>query len=198
VIIARSPDTVLLERVARGDRDALGALYELLGPAVHGVARRVTRAPALAEEITHDVFLAVWQKAPTFDPALGSARTWILTIAHRRAVDVVRREQSMRDRGTLWGARGGGTPFDEVADTVLARAATRLAHTQVTGALGVLTPLQRQSITLAYFEGLTYRQVAEELQIPLATAKTRIRDGLRRMAREFSVPGSTDALNVTE
>jgi RNA polymerase sigma-70 factor, ECF subfamily len=184
----RRTEGVLLKRVAAGDRDAFGALYDSLAPAVHGVACRVVREPALAEEVTQDVFLTVWQKAPTFDPAQGSARTWVLTLAHRRAVDIVRREQSLRDRAARSAALGIGQPFDQVAEEVLDRAAARSAGEQVGRALGSLTPLQRRTITLAYFEGLTYPQVAEQLSIPLSTAKTRIRDGLRRMALELSTP----------
>ncbi|CAA9389680.1 MAG: RNA polymerase sigma-70 factor [uncultured Nocardioidaceae bacterium] len=184
----RRTDRVLLERVALGDRDAFGALYESLAPAVHGIATRVVRSPALAEEVTQEVFLAVWQQAPTFDASLGTARTWILTLAHRRAVDAVRREQSQRDRTTRSAALGHQHPFDQVAEEVLARAATESASEMVSKALMTLTPLQRKTIALAFYEGLTYPQVAERLAIPLSTAKTRIRDGLRRMAVELGGP----------
>ena len=191
MLAERRTDGALLRRVASGDRDAFGALYDGLAPAVHGVALRVVREPALAEEVTQDVFLTVWQKAPSYDPALGSARTWVLTLAHRRAVDVVRREQSLRDRSARSATLEHQHPFDQVAEEVLSRAATRSAGDQVGRALGSLTPLQRKTIALAYFEGLTYSQVAERLGIPLSTAKTRIRDGLRRMARELTAPVGT-------
>lgn len=187
----RRTDGVLLKRVAAGDRDAFGALYDSLAPAVHGTATRVVRSPALADEVTQEVFLAVWQQAPSFDPALGTARTWVLTLAHRRAVDAVRREQSQRDRNTRSAASSHQHPFDQVAEEVLARAATESASKQVGRALGSLTPLQRKTIALAYYEGLTYSEVAERLAIPLSTAKTRIRDGLRRMASELGAPVRT-------
>ncbi len=187
---AEQDQGALVERVAAGDRDAFAELYDLLAPAVHGVALRVLRDPSLAEEVTQDVFLTVWQKASFFDPSRGSARTWVLTFTHRRAVDVVRREQSLRDRTARSAALGSRHAFDEVADEVLARADLESAGEKVGRALESLTPLQRRTITLAYFEGHTYAQVAEQLSIPLSTAKTRIRDGLRRMARELGEPVS--------
>ncbi len=180
----------LIQQVALGDREAFAAAYDLFAPAVHGVALRVLRDPSLAEEVTQDVFLTVWQKAASFDPSRGSVRTWALTFTHRRAVDVVRREQSLRDRTARSAALGSRHVFDEVADEVLERDATESAGRQVDLALASLTPLQRRTITMAYFDGLTYAQVAEQLSIPLSTAKTRIRDGLRRMARELGEPVS--------
>lgn len=186
----RRTEGVLLKRTAAGDRDACAALYDLLGPTVYGMACRIVREPALAEEVTQDVFLTVWQSAPSFDSSRGTARTWILTLTHRRAVDVVRREQAQRDRTARSATLDGHEPFDEVADEVLARAETWAAQEQVSRAMSSLTPLQRRSITLAYFEGLTYTQVAERLSIPLSTAKSRIRGGLRRMAVELSGPGA--------
>jgi RNA polymerase sigma-70 factor (ECF subfamily) len=187
-VAPRRTEGALLRRVATGDRDAFGALYDSLAPAVHGLAVRIVRSPALAEEVTQDVFLAVWQQAPSFDPSLGAARTWVLTLAHRRAVDAVRREQSQRDRNARSASLGYQHPFDQVAEEVLARAATASASEQVGRALGSLTPLQRKTIALAYYEGLTYPQVAARLAIPLSTAKTRIRDGLRRWAVELAGP----------
>lgn len=188
MLAPRRTEGVLLKRVATGDKDAFGALYDCLASAVHGVALRVVRDPSLAEEVTQDVFLTVWQKAPSFDPSMGTARTWVLTLTHRRAVDVVRREQSLRDRTARAGAMQVEHPFDQVADEVLTRASTQAASEQVVRAMGSLTPLQRRTIALAYFEGLTYPQVADRLAIPLSTAKTRIRDGLRRMAVTLATP----------
>lgn len=188
MLTPRRTDGALLKRVAVGDRDAFGVLYDSLAPAVHGLACRVVRDPSLAEEVTQDVFLMVWQQSPGFDPGRGSARTWVLTLAHRRAVDVVRREQSLRDRTARAGTLEREHPFDEVADAVLTRASSRSASEQVSRAMVALTPLQRKTIALAYFEGLTYPQVAERLAIPLSTAKSRIRDGLRRMAVTLGTP----------
>ena len=185
---SRDAEVDLLEKVGIGDRDAFAALYDRLGPAVHGVALRVLRDPSLAEEVAQDVFLTVWQKAPSFAADRGSARTWVLTLAHRRAVDVVRREQSHRDRTARASTLESQHTHDVVAEEVLDRASTETAAVEVARALSALTPLQRRSIALAYYEGLTYSQVAEQLSIPLSTAKSRIRDGLRRMAKEIAAP----------
>jgi RNA polymerase sigma-70 factor (ECF subfamily) len=172
----------LAERVAIGDRAAFAELYDGLAPAVHGLACRVLRNPALAEEVTQDVFLTVWLKAGTFDRTRGQARTWIMTITHRRAVDAVRREQANRDRLARMATTDEQPGTDVVSERVLERASARWAQEQVSGALESLTTLQRTAVEMAYFDGLTYVQVAERLHIPLPTAKSRIRDGLRRMA----------------
>lgn len=143
---------------------------------------RVIRDPSIAEEVAQDVFLAMWAKAASFDATRGSARSWILTIAHRRAVDVVRREQASRDRLTRVAADDVHRPFDEVAELVLRRCEDR----EVRVALRALTPIQRQAVELAYYQGLTYRQVAQRLDVPLGTIKTRIRDGLRRLGANLA------------
>jgi RNA polymerase sigma-70 factor (ECF subfamily) len=190
-IPARDAEIDLLERVGLGDQDAFAVLYDRLSPVVHGVALRVLRDPSLAEEVAQDVFLTVWQKAPSFSAERGSARTWVLTLTHRRAVDIVRREQSQRDRTARASALEAQHTHDEVAEEVLDKLSTELAGTQVSRAMDSLTPLQRTTIALAYYEGLTYSQVAEQLSIPLSTAKTRIRDGLRRMASTLATPAAS-------
>ena len=175
-------DNELLARIAHGDRDAFAGLYDRLAPNVYGLALRVVRSPALAEEVSQDVFLTVWLKGASFDPARGSARTWILTITHRRAVDAVRREEANRDRSARSAFLEEQSDTDVVSEAVLSRASTRQAEEQISTALGSLTALQRAAIELAYFDGLTCVQVAERLQVPVPTAKSRIRDGLRRLA----------------
>lgn len=175
-------DAHLLEGVATGDRDAFAALYDRLSPLVYGLILRVVRSPAIAEEVTQEVFLTLWSTAAAFDPARGSVRGWVLTIAHRRAVDVVRSEQAARDRITREGARSFGRPFDEVEEAVLAHA----QDAEVVGALRSLTDLQRRAVELAYYQGLTHREVAQVLGVPLGTAKTRIRDGLQRLSIALS------------
>jgi RNA polymerase sigma-70 factor (ECF subfamily) len=166
----------LLTQVARGDESAFGTLYARTGPAVFGLARRVVRDPARAEEVTQEVFLQVWQSATRFDADRGSAKTWIMTLAHRRAVDAVRRDQSSSDREQRydWTA---GPEFDSVQEEV----DTRLEHQQVRRCLTSLTDLQRQAVTLAYFGGYTYAEVATLLKANPATVKTRMRDGLIRL-----------------
>lgn len=169
----------LLAKVAAGDRIAFASLYDHLASAAYGLAQRVVRNPALAEEITQDAFLQVWSTGPTFDRTRGSARSWVLTIVHRRSVDVVRHEQAARERVLRVGVRSVEHPFD----TVWATALQRSEREQVLAALATLTASQRQAIELAYFEGMTCQEVATRLDIPVGTAKSRIHEGLRRLRR---------------
>ena len=163
--------------VARGDRDAFEHVYREMAGAVFGLARRVLRDPAQAEEVAQEVMVEVWRSASRFDQAKGSPRAWMLTIAHRRAVDRVRAEQSAHDRDVKHAARSAEIDYDEVSETVEARfEAQRVRH-----CMGGLTDLQRESVTLAYYGGYTYPQVAELLGAPLGTVKTRMRDGLTRL-----------------
>ncbi|MDX2967894.1 ECF RNA polymerase sigma factor SigK [Kribbella solani] len=167
----------LLARTAAGDTAAFSALYDRVAPAVFGLVRRVLRNPAQSEEVTQEVMLDVWRTATRFNPERGSAHSWILTIAHRRAVDRVRSEQASADRTELAGARAVDVDFDQVADTVT----TRLDVEQVRRCLGKLTELQRESVTLAYYNGYTYPEIAERLGAKLPTIKARMRDGLIRL-----------------
>ncbi len=165
----------LLLAAARGDEAALGRLYDALAPAVYGLARRVIRDPARAEEITQDVFLSVWRFATRFDPDKGSAQTWVMTLTHRRAVDVVRSEEAARSRETR--AAVHETPFDSVQE----QAVTRIEGEQVRRCLGTLTELQREAVAMAYYGGYTYPEVSSLLKVNLSTVKTRMRDGLIRL-----------------
>ncbi|MEW2429239.1 sigma-70 family RNA polymerase sigma factor [Micromonospora sp. NPDC047644] len=167
----------LLTRVARGDEAAFAMLYDAVAGRVLGLARRVVRDPAQAEEVTQEVMVEVWRTAGRFDAGRGSASAWILTMAHRRAVDRVRSEQAHTDRALRVAATETHVPYDEVVEDVSAR----LEREQVRRCLDRLTPVQRESVTLAYYGGHTYREVAEKLQTPLPTVKTRMRDGLIRM-----------------
>jgi len=166
---------VLVSRVARGDASAFEALYDELSSAVFGLARRVVRDPARAEDVTQEVFLEVWRKAGRFDSALGKAKTWVMTIAHRRAVDAVRRNESQKRQDERTAPEQ--VSHDEPADSLIA------AEEQgaVRECLETLTDLQLESVRLAYFNGYTYSEVATLLDKPLPTIKTRMRDGLIRL-----------------
>jgi RNA polymerase sigma-70 factor, ECF subfamily len=165
----------LLTMVARGDQGAFETVYDRLAAPVYGLIRRVVRDPAQSEEVAQEVLLEVWRTASRFDPARGSAATWALTIAHRRAIDRVRSETAAAEREQ----RSAASPVavDEVAETVEAT----LEAERVRRCLDGLTQLQRESITLAYYGGYSYPQVAALLSTALGTIKTRIRDGLTRL-----------------
>jgi RNA polymerase sigma-70 factor, ECF subfamily len=164
----------LMTRVAGGDGQAFSELYDQTSSMVYGLALRVVRSEALAEEVTQEVYLQVWRQASGFDPQRGSVKSWMATMAHRRAVDVVRRSQSARDRELK-------VPADRPEADVAEMAILGDERDRVRAALSSLTDLQFQVIEMAYFGGLTYREVAERLDTPLATVKTRIRDGLTRL-----------------
>jgi RNA polymerase sigma-70 factor (ECF subfamily) len=165
----------LLARVARGDHEAFEAVYDQLAGPVYGLVRKVLRDPAQSEEIAQEVLLEVWRTASRFDPGRGSAAAWVMTIAHRRAVDRVRSEAAaaLREQKVLPGPVTG----DDVAELV----ETALDRQRVRRCLGTLTTLQAEAVKLAYYGGYTYAQVAELLGVALGTVKTRIRDGLIRM-----------------
>jgi len=166
----------LLTLVSRGDEQAFGAIYDALGASVYGMAKKVIRDPARAEEVAQEVFIQVWQTAARFDAARGHAKSWVLTLAHRRAVDAVRHDQAATNRENRYDW-SNGPYFDEVAETVT----VRLEHEQVRRCLEGLTDLQREAVNLAYYQGYTYAEVAETLDANPATVKTRMRDGLIRL-----------------
>jgi RNA polymerase sigma-70 factor, ECF subfamily len=161
--------------VARGDNAAFAMVYDQCAAAVLGTARRVLRDPAQSEEVMQEVLLEVWRTAARFDPAAGSATAWVLTLAHRRAVDRVRSEQKAAEREVR--AATAAIAYDEVSDAVEAQ----LDRERVRRCLESLTDLQRESVTLAYYRGYSYPEVARLLGVAVGTVKTRMRDGLIRL-----------------
>jgi RNA polymerase sigma-70 factor (ECF subfamily) len=167
----------LLSRVARGDKAAFEVVYDQMAGPVYGLILKVLRDPAQSEEVAQEVLLEVWRSASRFDPGRGGAKTWILTIAHRRAVDRVRSESAAAERERRSPTVAEPPPGDEVAETVTAS----LEAERVRRCLGGLTELQREAVTLAFYKGYTHPQVAAQLDVALGTIKTRIRDGLIRL-----------------
>ncbi|MFI6344773.1 sigma-70 family RNA polymerase sigma factor [Streptomyces sp. NPDC050560] len=167
----------LVHEVALGDQEAFAGVYDAVAGSVLGVVRAVVRDQAQSEEVAQDVLVEVWRTAPRYRPERGTALNWILTLAHRRAVDRVRSAEAAAARDTKAALLDRTPEYDQVTEQV----ESRLEQEQVRRCLRTLTELQRQSVTLAYYSGLTYRQVAEALALPLGTVKTRLRDGLIRL-----------------
>lgn len=177
-----TPDE-LLPRVAQGDQTAFAELYDQTAPRVLGLVKRLLKDHAQSEEVTQEVFLEIWQNATRFDSARGSAASWMLTMAHRRAVDRIRASQAGRDRDLKIGVRDLQTDYDSVTESV----EIRIEHERVERALGRLTELQRQAVKLAYYGGLSHSEVAKLLDVPIGTVKTRLRDGMIRLRDEMGV-----------
>jgi len=173
----------LLARVATGDQLAFSELYDQVAPRVLGLIRRVLKDPAQSEEVAQEVFLEIWQTVTRFDPNKGGAMSWILTMAHRRAIDRVRASQAGRDRDTKIGIRDYNPAYDSVSESV----ELRIEHERVEKAMARLTELQRQAVTLAYYGGYSHSEVAEMLSVPIGTIKTRLRDGMMRLRDELGV-----------
>ncbi|MBO0607461.1 ECF RNA polymerase sigma factor SigK [Myceligenerans salitolerans] len=168
----------MLAACAGGDPESFTPVYDALGPVAYGTALGVLRDPDHAAEVTQEVMVEVWQTATRFDPARGSARTWVATLARRRAVDRVRSEQSRRDRDQRdTDLRTADPGRDVVAEDV----ERRLEGSAVRRCIEGLTPTQREAVVAAYYGGYTYREVAEKLDAALPTVKSRIRDGLNRL-----------------
>lgn len=173
----------LMADVAGGDQTAFATVYDRLAPTVYGVARRVLRDRAQAEEVAQEVFVEIWRQAARFDGSRGSVRTWAVTICHRRSVDRVRSEQAHRTRHLRTGAAAGSaepTPEDVTVE--------REEQQEAAAAMAELSEAQREALSLAFYEGLTHVQIAERLGVALGTVKTRIRDGLIRLRGTMGAP----------
>lgn len=167
----------LMVEIAAGSEPAFERLYDMMAPRVFGLVLRILRDQAQSEEVTQEVFVEAWQYAQRFDPSRGSVTTWLLTMAHRRAVDRVRASQSSRDRDLRVGIKDYQDSYDDVEENaILHDESLRVAQ-----ALQQLVPGQREAIQLAYFGGFTHHEVASRLEIPVGTAKTRIRDGMIKL-----------------
>jgi len=173
----------LLTRAARGDEAAFAEFYDAVVDRVFGLIRSVVRDPARSEEVTQEVMLELWRTAPRFTATRGSATTWALTIAHRRAVDRVRSEVASRARDERVAVRDAGGDEPDVALLV----EDRLDRERVGRAMAELTDTQRESVELAFYGGYSHREVAAMLELPLGTVKTRIRDGLIRLRDRLEV-----------
>lgn len=172
--IDRGAESALADRLMERDDSALQEVMERYGSIVLGVARRVVASSHHAEEVAQDAFIALWRRPGAFDPSRGSLQSFLVGIARNKAIDLVRKEESMRRR------------TDELMSEVATRPATTTMDrvhdvADIQDALSQLPATQRDAIALAYFGGRTYREVATELGIPEGTAKTRLRDGLVKM-----------------
>ena len=173
----------LLRRSARGDETAFAEVYDATSARVYGLVLRVVRDPAQAEEVAQEVYLEIWRTATRFDPDRGSALSWMMTIAHRKAVDRVRSAEAASRRDTTYHRETRPVDHDATAEAATAS----LEATRVRQALLELTTVQREALELAYFGGYTHTEVAAMLELPVGTAKTRIRDGLIRLRDAMGV-----------
>ncbi|WP_239100416.1 ECF RNA polymerase sigma factor SigK [Phycicoccus sp. CSK15P-2] len=182
---ARGPDLGgMLRRSARGDESAFAELYDATCRRIYGLVLRIVRDPAMSEEVTQEVYLDVWRTSARFDGAKGSAISWLMTIAHRTAVDRVRSSEASRRRDDAHATATQEVDFDQTAEA----AHTSIEAQRVRKALESLTEAQRSAVELAYLGGYTHTEVASLLDLPLGTAKTRIRDGLIRLRDTLGVP----------
>jgi RNA polymerase sigma-70 factor, ECF subfamily len=167
----------LLHRAGRGDEAAFAEFYDATSARAYGLALRVVRNPAHAEEVTQEAYLDAWKSSTRYDSQRGSAAGWLLTIVHRKAVDRVRSVEAATARDEGWNRDTTPVDHDQTAET----AEASLEAARVRHAVATLTDVQRQAVELTYFGGYTHTEVAALLDVPLGTAKTRIRDGLIRL-----------------
>lgn len=167
----------LLNRASRGDQAAFAEFYDSTSARAYGLALRVVRNPAHAEEVSQEAYLDAWRSSARFDPDRGSAAGWLLTIVHRKAVDRVRSVEASTNRDETWQRESRATEHDQTSEAAHAS----LEAARVRGAVATLTDVQREAVELTYFGGYTHTEVAALLDVPLGTAKTRIRDGLIRL-----------------
>lgn len=183
--LAHLSDEALLALVARSDETALAELYDRFGRVAYGLALRIVRDPSLAEDVVQEAFLSAWRSAGRFVAERSKARTWLLTLVHRRAVDTVRREEPRRAEPLEVAPISSGPAPDE-------EAFLRLQRSRVQEALQRLPDAQREAIELAYYGGFTQSQLAERLGQPIGTIKSRMFAGLARLREELEDPGTVE------
>jgi len=183
-------DGTLVARIVAGDDRALGLVYDRYGSLVYGLARRVTSSTAAAEEITQEVFVQFWEHADRFDAAKGSLRAFLGAITHRRSVDWVRSEARRREREARTSQDAATGTAATVADITTELGAQDTAA-RVRAAVETLPLEQREAVVLAYFGGLTFREVAASLGLPEGTAKSRLRLALGKLSAVLSAQGVT-------
>ena len=188
--LAHLSDEALVLLAARSEESALAELYDRYGRTAYGLALRVLRDQALAEDAVQDAFLGVWRTASKFVPERGRASTWILTLVHRRAVDAVRREQRRRSESLDHATEPSVEGVEE--DAWL-----RLQRERVQSALRRLPDAQRETLELAYYGGFSQSELAERLGQPLGTIKSRMFSGLSRMRELLEEPGTEKSWTST-
>lgn len=173
----------LMQRSSRGDEVAFAELYDATSARAYGLALRVVRNPAHAEEVVQEAYLDAWRTSSRFDPARGSAIGWLLTIVHRKAVDRVRSAEASTARDSTYHRESRPVEHDSTLEAAHASLEAQRVRTAVSG----LTSVQREAVELAFFGGYTHTEVATMLDVPVGTAKTRIRDGLIRLRDAMGV-----------
>jgi len=184
-------DVDLVRAVADGQSGALDELYARYGRIVYSLARRIIVDAGLAEDVTQEVFLALWRDPDKYDPSRGPFATWLLSLTHHRAVDSVRREEAVRRRRTRAAEEGASLAMTHVAVPVDDEALGGVRRKKVREALHTLPDVQREALTLAYFGGYTQREVAAITGAPLGTVKTRMLAGMRRLRGELVADDGT-------
>jgi RNA polymerase sigma-70 factor (ECF subfamily) len=176
--VARRQDVATVERIAGGDDESFRQLFRRYAPHANALALRLLRQPFLAEEAVQDAFVGVWTRAAAYDPRRGSVRSWVMSMVHNRAVDLVRREESQRRRAA---ASEDVAVIEDHADDVVRRVGSSEERERVRSALAALPEDQRRVIELMYFGGMSQSAIAERLAIPLGTVKSRTLLGMRRL-----------------
>jgi RNA polymerase sigma factor (sigma-70 family) len=172
-------DRDLVQRVRAGDEEAFRRLFRRYGPLANGLALRIVRQPFVSEEIVQEAFLALWRHPTAYREERGTFRSWLMSTVHHRAVDAIRREEAQRRRSRE--ADLGALVQEDIGQAVVEEADLANSRERVLAALQEIPAQQRQVLVMMYFEGKTQAQVADELDLPLGTVKSRTLLGMRRL-----------------